>query len=439
LTTFFGCFGVVIGLATALIVFASAAFGADRWIWPGQLPLFVWGAALWGWLTWANQTVAGVADSCGRTVVTEKVRMWQAPLLAALVVAVMLAGWLNLTSFFISQYVTLGALTIAWLLVLRREGHILFDRRTLTVEGVRRYAGEFYEYSHPLVVYSAMSFAAVAAERLILQAYGGSIEQGYFGLSYQIGGLCFVFTAAMTPVLAREFSVAARDGNMSRMAALFRRYVPLLYTVAAVLAAFVATESDRIVVLFGGREFAGAALPMAIMAFYPIHQTYGQLSGSIFYATGQTALYRNIGLVSMVIGLVLAYGMIAPPSRGGMGAGATGLAIKTVVIQVLTVNGQLWFNARLLGLRFPRYVLHQIVAIAAPVLLGLFARALVSPLDGQVPLVAVVFCAGVIYCTLIAFLGVMAPRLFGASRKELNTAINGGVDFVKQRAWQPAS
>ena len=99
---------------------------------------------------------------------------------------------------------------------------------------------------------------------------------------YQIGSLCFLFTGAMTPLFTRELSIAFSNGDLPRMAELFRRYIPMLYSIAAFFSCFIAVQADKVVYIFGGNKFEGAATAVTIMAFYPLHQTYGQLSGSVF-------------------------------------------------------------------------------------------------------------------------------------------------------------
>ena len=111
-----------------------------------------------------------------------------------------------------------------------------------------------------------------------------------------------------------------------RMAEIFRSNIPRIYSIVALLGVFVAVFSDQVIVLFGGSAYSSAASPLTILAFYPIHQTYGQLSGAVLYATGQTPLYRNIGVAMAVVGLVTAYLLLAEQRFGRLNLGATGQA-----------------------------------------------------------------------------------------------------------------
>jgi len=83
----------------------------------------------------------------------------------------------------------------------------------------------------------------------------------------------------------------------------------------------------------------------------------------MFFATGQTKLYRNIGTIVAVFGLPITYFLIAPTNKMGLNAGATGLAIKMVAIQIIGVNIQLFFNARLLKIHYWRYITHQVMSV----------------------------------------------------------------------------
>jgi len=224
----------------------------------------------------------------------------------------------------------------------------------------------------------------------------------------------------MTPLIIREFAIAFGEKDLREMARLFRRYIPMLYAIAAFFACFIAVEADKVTFIMGGAKFHQAALPVTIMAFYPIHQTYGQLSGSVFYATGQTALYRNIAVAFMFIGLPLTYFLIAPVNMMGLNVGATGLAIKMVLIQFIAVNVQLYFNARLLGLRFWRYVGHQVMSVGC--LLGIALIAMVCVDRGlalQNKVFYSFFLAGVLYTLMVMTLAYCQPIFFGLKRQDI--------------------
>jgi len=148
-----------------------------------------------------------------------------------------------------------------------------------------------------------------------------------------------------------------------------------------------------------------------------MHQTYGQLSGSVFFATGQTGLYRNIGVVGALLGLPFMYVLIASPQAGGLGLGAVGLALKMVVLQFVMVNVQLWFNVRLLSLGFWKFLLHQVSVPAALAVCAFASTAIIDTIS--LPRVPGFFASGVLYTLLVVAAVFAFPRLYGLERADL--------------------
>lgn len=313
------------------------------------------------------------------------------------------------------------ALGFAFVYIIKRHVSTLWSHWKISKTQTLAYAKEFYQYSHPLFVYALVGLFVGILDRWLLQVFSGSVQQGFYGLSYQIGAVCFLFTSAMTPLIIREFSIAFAKQDIHQMAHLFRRYIPLMYGVAAFFSCFIAIQAENVAYIFGGAKFQDAALAIAIMAFYPIHQTYGQLSGSVFYATAQTGLYRNIGVTFMIIGLPITYFLIAPVDMLGLNAGSTGLAIKMILIQFIQVNVQLYFNSRFLKLSFRKYFTHQLVCISSLLLLAFLSLKAVDYLHIPSNIVIIILLSGIIYSLAVAALTYFVPSLFGLTRKDLSS------------------
>jgi len=420
LVSFYLSFACLVSFFLIIFVGCIHVTGSYTTFLPDQKLFYIYLAAVWGILAWFVRIVNKMADAYGVTVSTEKTRIIQKGIGLALILTLFFANRLNLTNFFFYHYFILIFLALAFIWVMERKGYSLKQSWKLSLAQVRTYAKEFYNYSHPLFVSALVGLIVGILDRWMLQKFSGSVEQGFYGLSYQIGTVCFLFTSAMTPLIIREFAIAFGEKDLREMARLFRRYIPMLYAIAAFFACFIAVEADKVTFIMGGAKFHQAALPVTIMAFYPIHQTYGQLSGSVFYATGQTALYRNIAVAFMFIGLPLTYFLIAPVNMMGLNVGATGLAIKMVLIQFIAVNVQLYFNARLLGLRFWRYVGHQVMSVGC--LLGIALIAMVCVDRGlalQNKVFYSFFLAGVLYTLMVMTLAYCQPIFFGLKRQDI--------------------
>jgi O-antigen/teichoic acid export membrane protein len=184
----------------------------------------------------------------------------------------------------------------------------------------------------------------------------------------------------------------------------------MLYSLAAYFGVFISFQSETVLSIFTDEKFKDTYLVLMIMAFYPIHQTYGQLSGSIFYATGQTRLMKNIGLVSMSIGMIISFIFIYM-----FDLGAIGLAYKMIIGQFIGVNMQLYFNARFLKLKLRYFILHQVYSILFFVILSYISSHLLS-FDSDIVYFLV---SGFIYTILVIIFIYIFPQVFATSRDEI--------------------
>lgn len=424
LVVFYVYFSTVLSLLLLGFVGISYFSGLGRFLWPDYGISLVYLAAIWGVLSWGGQVLGKIADAYALTAQAELVRICQKLLGLLLLVLMFWLAQLNLVNFFLYNYVVIAFFVIAALLILRKLAPVAsYDFRPGHAM-LLSYGKELYDYSSPLLLYALISMVVGVLDRWLLQVYGGSVQQGFFGLSFQIGAICFIFTSAMTPLLMRELSIAFDQGAIPRMAALFRRYAPVLFSIAAYFSCFVAVSADRVVSLFGGASFSGAALSIVIMSFYPIHQTYGQLTGSVLFAAGKTRLYGNLGIWFMIIGLPVSYALIAPTHAFGLNLGSVGLALKMVGMQLVLVNINLYFSAKLIGLPFSRYLAHQVVVIAYFTALALATTHLTGILLPLLPTLPAFLVTGGLY-TLLSALGVLAvPGIIGIDRDDLRRGLN---------------
>lgn len=406
---------VTFSLTVFVLIFFLLKFNIN--IWPGQRTKFIWLAIIWALLTWYTQIMLNIIDAYGLTVKGELVRITQKVIGLMLISFMFWAKFFQLTQFFIYNYIILILLLTGWYNLLKKQ-QIVFVPNNMTVFAtVKKYSIEFYKYSAPLFTYTAVGLIAGLFDRWLLQLYAGSIQQGYYGLSYQIGAICFIFTSAMTPLIMREYSIAFGEQNKEKMQQLFLRFIPMLYSIAAVISIFLFLQADKISLIFGGDQFRNANTAIAIMAFYPIHQTYGQLSGSIFYATDQTKLYRNIACFTILAGLPITFFLIAPKHLFGLDLGSTGLAIKMVSIQFIGVNIQLWYNCRYLHLSFKKLFSHQFLSVLLFLIIGYTFTSLVDHFVNNYIISFLI--SGVLYALGVLVILLTIPSIFSISKEEI--------------------
>lgn len=420
LLRFYGGFVLIVTVLSFMVIGGIFAVGKTAFVWPSQGVTFIVLALIWALLTWYSQIVSKVIDAFGMTTVGEIVKVIQKIVGLGALLLLFWFNWFTLRVFYFYQYGIIIFLCAAWWIVLRRRGVRLITSQRLPSAVVRSYVKEFRVYASPLVMYAIVGLFVGLFDRWLLQRFAGSTEQGFYSLSYQIGAVCFLFTSAMTPLITREFAVAFGEQNEAKMRGLFLRYIPMLYSIAAFFSVFVFFNAARVGTLFGGSSYDDARTAIGIMAFYPVHQTYGQLSASVFYATGQTRLYRNVGIIMMVLSLPVTYFLLAPRASIGFQLGATGLAAKMVAVQFIWVNAQLWFNAKFLKLSFWKLLGHQMYSVALFGVAAYLSEMLTHGATDSV-LYALIVNA-LVYAIAVAAIGWMIPSIFSVTRAEL---VNG--------------
>lgn len=411
-------------LVVGIFAIAISVTPLHKILLPDQRVMFICFAAGWAVLTWATQILNNITDAYALTVTAEITKVLQKAVYTVFVIVLFATGLLSLVSFFCLQFAMLFLLLLVFALVITRNTDSVLRTWSLKRSEVASYFKEFYNYSHPLFVCSLVALIAGLLDRWLLQVFGGSAQQGFYGLSFTIGSFCFMFTSAMQPLLMREFSIAHGTKDLDKMARLFRNNIPLFYSIAAYFSCFIVMQADKVSHIFGGKSFGAAAIPVAIMAFYPIHQTYGQLSSSVFFASDQTPLYRNIDIFVSIAGLIMTFFLVASPRFGGLGAGAIGLAIKMVAIQFITVNIILFFNSKYLKLSFWKYLAHQFVSVGVLLFISALSSYFIEFLFMNYHNNALeFFVAGIVYSILTIMTVRFIPAVFGLNRDSLDSML----------------
>jgi len=430
---FYWGFLLAVSLLVIIFISFSCSTKLNIYFWPDQEIGFIFLAAFFSLLIWQHQTVSSLIDAYALTTKGEIARIAQRALAVGLLLLMFFSKQFSLFNFFAYNYVILTFLIFVWWRILHNNFIPLFPKEHLKTQKRKEYIKEFYSYSSPLIVYAALGLVVGVLDRWLLQLYSGSIQQGFFGLSFRIGAICLMFTSAMTPLITREFAISFEKNDIPAMARLFRKYVPMLYSIAAYFGCFVVFAADKITFILGGEKYQQAGMTVAIMALYPIHGTYGQLCGSLFYSTGQTKTYRNVGIIFMLLGLPVVYFLIAPTDKLGLNAGATGLAIKMVTINFLWVNVLLYIMARFLGLPFWRYLGHQVLSMVC--LLGCAGLATIfidQGFGGHDQVILSFVLSGFLYTVLVSMVLFAKPMIFGLKRRDIRTILQFAVERIKR-------
>lgn len=322
-------------------------------------------------------------------------------------------GWLAIDTVF-------GLMILEWLIavaVIARQ--LSFPTLPAESDTAKSVFNEFWHYCLPLILYSWLGFAYDFADRWLLQAYAGSVQQAYYAVAFQFGAVAALATSSILNIFWKEIAEAHHQKNHERVAMLYRRVSRGLFFVAATAAGFLMPWAEEILHLTLGAAYVGGASTLMLMFFYPLHQSMGQIGGTMAYATGRVGVYVKIGMVVMTSSIVVTYFVLANAAAPlpGLKLGSLGLASKMVVMQIISVNALAYYLSRSLGIPFDW--LFQPVAALLCTGAGLLSYSLSHAVLTSGVVFAQFVSAGVLYLLLIALSLYWLPWLVGMSRAEL--------------------
>ncbi len=425
--TFFGVYVVWVSIQfviiAALVLFLpSQLFGRVWFDHQRGIVLMALAATFFSTQIWA--LISQLSEALRKTVLIQTVSVVQAAahllLIAALIYLKALSVWTVLL-LLVLEYAVIALILGPRLILGNINPSAIRQDSTAILK-------EFVTYCTPLVVYAGAGFLYAFADRWFLQLYGGSQQQGFFSLSQQISSVSLIATTSMSRVFWKEVAEARHLENHSRVTALYDNVLRGLYFASAWLSCLLIPYSRELLRTFLGPSFEPAWLAFSIMLIYPIHQSIGQVTGSFLWASADTGMYARVGIATMLVGVPVTYFLLAPPNARipGFSLGATGLALKLVVLQLLAVNVQMFFIARKdrtqSHISYQFFVLLLLLGLSALCKAGVdFLFKLVWP---GAPTLGIAAAGGLAYIAISLSGIAVAPGLLGMSRDQLRIAIS---------------
>ena len=412
LISFYFLYSLLLLIILSVFIYSVKSFGYTDTLLPNIPNEYIFMGLTFGFFTWFTQIFIKISDAYALTVSVELIKIGHKVVSLLLLLYFVYFTVFDLHKYFYFHYIALLSflVIISWLFIKKGIFQNIFNAQF----SIKRLSKEFIEYCHPLLAYSIVGLVAGFFDIWLLQKIAGSEQTGFYGLAYSLAAMCFLFTSAMTPIITREFAKSYEQKDLVNMKKLFYRYIPMLYSIAAYFAIFISIQSENVLAIFTGEKFQDAYLVLIIMALYPIHQTYGQLSGSIFYATGQTKLMRNISFFTMPLGMIISFSTIYL-----LDLGAVGLAYKMIIGQLIGTNIQLYFNSKFLDFDMKYFILHQIYSILFFVLLAYMPTIFIHL---ELPLYEFLV-SGVFYTLLVIIWTYIFPQIFSLTRDEMKSII----------------
>ncbi|MHC1759635.1 MAG: lipopolysaccharide biosynthesis protein [Negativicutes bacterium] len=315
-----------------------------------------------------------------------------------------------------------------------------FFQHNIDFVRIRGIVPEYTAYCYPLVVITVISFVYAYLDTWILQYFGGSSQQGLYQISNQFASISLLATSSVLTIFWKEIATAYGQNDREKVKIIFYKAMRGLVLFGAVISGFLVPWTNQIISLLLGESYGNAAPILAIMLFYPIHQSIGQLAGTFFFATKRTKIYSITSIIVMMISMPVAYLFLAPTNGyfvSGLGLGALGLALKMVIVNIVGVNISIYIISRLQRWKFDYK--HQFYAIALTSSIGYISYwgAQLMPTGiFNFPLSIVLLFQGsiaaIIYLSSIVGIVYYIPEIAGLSRIEANNIARRFINAIKK-------
>lgn len=322
---------------------------------------------------------------------------------------------------FVGEYV----LAIAWSVYFLHRPGSAGGLDTPDEGGLHALIAQYVRYCRPLVLLSWVSFAYDFADKWMLQRFGGGREQGFYQIAFQFAAVSLLATTSILNIFWKEVAEASARNDEARIATLYRKVTRGLVMFGALLSGFLIPWTGSIVITVLGSDYLAVVPVLALMFLYPIHQSMGQIGGTMFLAQEKTRTYLWVSMGFMLASLPISYLIQAPPGAPvpGLGLGAYGMAVKMVLLNIVSVNVQAWLIAR--NHRWKFDWLFQVVGISSMVAIGFAAHAVAAALwvvqagEGRLALAIQMAVGGTIYLLGAGLLLWSSPWLMGMTRADL--------------------
>jgi O-antigen/teichoic acid export membrane protein len=418
-------FILTILLVTLLIptgIFESLWLGHDR-----EVVLLAFLAAFLQQQLW--QTVSQIGEAMRKTVKVQLLNLCIAIFYLAATIILSMSEKISIQNVLV---LLIGIYGVAVLL----GYHFLTKGEQWTVKentSINAIVREYWVYCRPMLALPLVGFLYNFSDKWMLQRFGGATELGYFQVANQISVVSLLATTSILGIFWKEIAEALARNDQNRVAMLYSKVSRGLVMIGAIVTGLLLPWSEQIVGIVLGAAYLPGWPVLAIMLLYPIHQSLGQIGGTMLLASARTHLVMRLSLFFMSLSMPFSYLMLAPTGSNfmpGFELGALGIAWKMVLLNAVSVNVQAWLIARYSGWKFDWTF--QAVGIPLMIGLGYLAKSLVAlywNLDGfdTSELIFPVLLASSVYAFFVLIAIWSLPWLVSMNRTNLkNLMVKSG-------------
>jgi len=406
-------------LIILLIIALFTNFKLFHVIWLGQDIKYVILITILEWMNFVALNFIQLGESKAESVLVQKINLLVQVTKILLIVFLYVQGILSLFSYIIINFLAfvIIILSIYVFLIVKKRKKYFVKGNNENLASIKNY---FISYCLPLVILTAITFGYTFFERWFLQVISGSVQQAYFSIAQQWNMVSLLFTTSILNIFWREISFSYGKNDIKRIRSFFPKTIKSVYLISTILSFYLAFNANFLLNNLAGKNYSGATMTLTILAFYPIHQTIGQLSSSFFLATEQTILFRNLGILSLIFGIVGTYFVLAPKTFfiPGLELNSAGLAAKMVILSIIFTNIYLFKISKYLKIEYSNFLKIQIKPIIIMFIISFLCFKGINQLfDCNIYLKFALI--SFIYFLIIGLVCYMKPEIVGFEKSQL--------------------
>ena len=237
------------------------------------------------------------------------------------------------------------ALLIAWLALVQvgelLGGVVLFQRgaRRLAAApgGSATRARALLRRSLPFALAGVLGALQLRVDLLHIEALRGTSAVALFSVASRLQGLLTLAPASFFAALFPALAAAHRGGDAADGFRLYARTLGRMALAGGAVTAAGLALADVMAVAAFGRAYAGAALPLRILAIQTMPLLLNATTTLHLYATGREGLANRVAALNVGLRAVLGWELVR--LAGAPGAAVADLAAETIVLAVYWALG----------------------------------------------------------------------------------------------------
>jgi len=280
---------------------------------------------------------------------------------------------------------------------------------------------EYRDYCMPLLPFVWISMVSALANRWLLQHFSGSSEQAYYAVAVQFSTVAFLIATPVFNILWKEVSETKHQGDFAKLHYVYGRISRSVILISACFAGVCLPWTEAIISAVLGPQYMAAVMPLKIMLVFSLWQSLGAVNINMLYALELTTARTVIGISFALISLPLTYYVLAPNGAylPGLDLGASGLALKMVLLGASTQNVCAWWISRKMEWKFDWS--SQFVVAFTCVITGYLWYYFVSAFAYEGMNAVILMIVGMLgYLVTIISMAFMAPFLLGLVSEDAN-------------------